>query len=58
MKLLGEDIRRFGLRGYQYADNIQLYFILPYDTKRALEIFTWYWEEIMGWMRAKNEAQS
>ncbi|KAF7239428.1 Visinin-like protein 1 [Varanus komodoensis] len=54
MKLLGEDIRRFGLRNHQYADDTQLYLSFSPNPGEAVAILNRCLAEVMGWMRANK----
>ncbi|KAF7242518.1 LINE-1 retrotransposable element ORF2 protein [Varanus komodoensis] len=54
MKLLGEVIRRCGLRNHQYADDTQLYLSFSTNPGEAVAVLNWCLAEVMGWMRANK----
>ncbi|KAF7234923.1 hypothetical protein EYD10_18203, partial [Varanus komodoensis] len=54
MKLLGEVIRRCGLRNHQYADDTQLYLSFSTNPGEAVAVLNRCLAEVMGWMRANK----
>ncbi|KAF7243480.1 putative RNA-directed DNA polymerase from transposon BS, partial [Varanus komodoensis] len=54
MKLLGEVIRRCGLRNHQYTDDTQLYLSFSTNPGEAVAVLNWCLAEVMGWMRANK----
>uniref|UniRef100_A0A8D2IPS6 Reverse transcriptase domain-containing protein n=1 Tax=Varanus komodoensis TaxID=61221 RepID=A0A8D2IPS6_VARKO len=54
MKLLGEVIRRCGLRNHQYADDTQLYLSFSTNPGEAVAVLSRCLAEVMGWMRANK----
>ncbi|KAF7236005.1 Catenin delta-1, partial [Varanus komodoensis] len=54
MKLLGEVIRRCGLRNHQYADDTQLYLSFSTNPGDAVAVLNRCLGEVMGWMRANR----
>ncbi|KAF7247022.1 putative RNA-directed DNA polymerase from transposon BS [Varanus komodoensis] len=52
MKLLGEVLRRCGLRNHQYAVDTQLYLSFSTDPGEAVAVLNRCLAEVMGWMRA------
>ncbi|KAF7249630.1 putative RNA-directed DNA polymerase from transposon BS [Varanus komodoensis] len=54
MKLLGEVIRRCGLRNHQYADDTQLYLSFSTNPGEAVAVLNWCLAEVMVWMRANK----
>ncbi|KAF7253873.1 putative RNA-directed DNA polymerase from transposon BS [Varanus komodoensis] len=54
MKLLGEVIRRCGLRNHQYADDTQLYLSFSTNPGEAVAVLNWCLAEVMGWMRTNK----
>ncbi|KAF7246012.1 Macrophage mannose receptor 1 [Varanus komodoensis] len=54
MKLLGEVIRRCGLRNHQYADDTQLYLSFSTNPGEAVAVLNQCLAEVMGWMRANK----
>ncbi|KAF7252275.1 Succinate dehydrogenase assembly factor 3, mitochondrial [Varanus komodoensis] len=54
MKLLGEVIRRCGLRNHQYADDTQLYLSFSTNQGEAAAVLNRCLAEVMGWMRANK----
>uniref|UniRef100_A0A8D2LDV0 Reverse transcriptase domain-containing protein n=1 Tax=Varanus komodoensis TaxID=61221 RepID=A0A8D2LDV0_VARKO len=54
MKMLGEVIRRCGLRNHQYADDTQLYLSFSTNPGEAVAVLNRCLAEVMGWMRANK----
>uniref|UniRef100_R4GDA2 Reverse transcriptase domain-containing protein n=1 Tax=Anolis carolinensis TaxID=28377 RepID=R4GDA2_ANOCA len=54
MKPLGEVIRSFGVRCHLYADDTQLYYSFPPNSKEAPQILNQCLAAVMGWMRANK----
>ena len=54
MKLLGEVVRRFGLRSQQYADDTQLYLSFFTNSSVAVAILNSCLDSIMDWMRVNK----
>uniref|UniRef100_A0A803SUK8 Reverse transcriptase domain-containing protein n=1 Tax=Anolis carolinensis TaxID=28377 RepID=A0A803SUK8_ANOCA len=54
MKPLGEVIQSFGVRCHLYADDTQLYYSFPPNSKEAPRILDQCLAVVMGWMRANK----
>ncbi|KAF7254271.1 CMP-N-acetylneuraminate-beta-1,4-galactoside alpha-2,3-sialyltransferase [Varanus komodoensis] len=54
MKLLGEVIRRCGLRNHQYSDDTQLCLSFSTNPGEAVAVLNRCLAEVMGWMRANK----
>uniref|UniRef100_A0A803SYC2 Reverse transcriptase domain-containing protein n=1 Tax=Anolis carolinensis TaxID=28377 RepID=A0A803SYC2_ANOCA len=54
MKPLGEVIRSFGVRCHLYADDTQLYYSFPPNSKEAPQILDQCLVAVMGWMRVNK----
>uniref|UniRef100_A0A8D2Q3W3 Reverse transcriptase domain-containing protein n=1 Tax=Varanus komodoensis TaxID=61221 RepID=A0A8D2Q3W3_VARKO len=54
MKLLGEVIRRCGLRNHQYTDDTQLYLSFSTNPGEAVAVLNRCLAKVMGWMRANK----
>ena len=54
MKLLGEVVRRFGLRSQQYADDTQLYLSFSTNLGVAVAVLNLCLDSIMIWMRVNK----
>ena len=54
MKPLGEIVWNVGVQCHQYADDIQLYFLLPHKSEEAASALDSCLVSVMDWMRVNK----